>query len=276
MRCALAFVTVACAMALLPARADAQQLSLRIDHGVVDLDAENVSVRQILREWARIGGVTIVNADKTSETPVTLRLADLAEKAALEVLLRGVGGYVLAPRVDGGGPSAFSRILILPTSAAPTVVAGPASGPAAAPAAFAAAAPAFVAPPRSPVESANDDPGDAETASAAAAAAAAARRLGGLQPIAPGGRPFRPGEALPYRIEVEDEPPAAASPAPAPASSTAASPFGTMSGSTQMGVTSPVPPATAPRQRTRIVTQPPAERPGATGTPAGEPTTPQP
>ncbi len=105
---------------ILPARADAQQVSLQIENGLVTLSAQNVQVRQILAEWARVGGAKIVNAEKVFGGPVTLQLNGVPERQALDTVLRGVSGYMLAARPAGtDGVSAFDRILILPTSSAP-------------------------------------------------------------------------------------------------------------------------------------------------------------
>jgi hypothetical protein len=105
---------------LMSARADAQQMTLQIQNGLVTLDAQNVSVRQILAEWARVGGAKIVNGEKVAGGPVTLQLKDVSERQALDTILRGVSGYMLASRQAGSvGASGFDRILILPTSSAP-------------------------------------------------------------------------------------------------------------------------------------------------------------
>ena len=50
-------------LSLVPVRADAQQMTLNIQNGLVTMDAQNVSIRQILAEWARVGGSKIVNGD---------------------------------------------------------------------------------------------------------------------------------------------------------------------------------------------------------------------
>ena len=107
------------ALSLLPIRADAQQMTLQIDDGRVTLDAQNVPVRQILAEWARVGGAKIVNGEKVVGTPLTIQLQGMPERQALDIILRGVSGYMLAARQTGVGVSAFDRIMILPTSAAP-------------------------------------------------------------------------------------------------------------------------------------------------------------
>ena len=84
------------------------------------LSAQNAPVRAILAEWARLGGATIVNGDRVVGPPVTLELTGVPERQALDIVLRSVAGYMLAPRRAGSiGASMFDRILILPTSVAP-------------------------------------------------------------------------------------------------------------------------------------------------------------
>jgi hypothetical protein len=115
-----AFFAAIVAVALLPWRADAQQnLKLHIEDGRVTLEAQNVPVRQILAEWARVGGAKIVNGEKVVGAPLTLQLQAMPERQALDIVLRSVSGYMLAARQEGTGVSAFDRIMILPTSSAP-------------------------------------------------------------------------------------------------------------------------------------------------------------
>jgi hypothetical protein len=98
-------------------------LRLQISGGRVTLHADNVPVRTILSEWARLGGATIVNGDRVAGAPLTLDLEGVPERQALEIVLRGVSGYVLAARQPGAtgstGASMYDRIMILPTSVAP-------------------------------------------------------------------------------------------------------------------------------------------------------------
>jgi hypothetical protein len=97
-----------------------QPISLHFSSGRVTLRAQNAPIRTILAEWARLGGATVVNGERVTGPPVTLELANVTEREALDVILRGVAGYMLAPRRTGStGVSAFDRIMILPTSAAP-------------------------------------------------------------------------------------------------------------------------------------------------------------
>lgn len=114
-------VTVAVVLVgwVLPAAAQ-QSVRLEFSDGTVTLSARNAPVRAILAEWARLGGATIVNGDRVAGQPVTLELAAVPERQALDIVLRGVSGYMIAPRPAGSsGASLFNRILILPTSAAP-------------------------------------------------------------------------------------------------------------------------------------------------------------
>jgi hypothetical protein len=100
--------------------ASAQSISVQFNDGLVTVNAENAQVRQILAEWARLGGTTFVNGDRVPGGPVTLQLENVSEREALDVLLRSASGYMVAAReVPGAGASAFDRILILPTSSAP-------------------------------------------------------------------------------------------------------------------------------------------------------------
>lgn len=116
------------ALLVLPARADAGELKLTIQNGVVTLIAEDVPLATVLAEWARIGQTQIVNGDKVF-TPVTLQIIDQPEHKALDILLRSVAGYMVAERPTMlAGASVFDRIMILPTSRPPANI-GPLSSP---------------------------------------------------------------------------------------------------------------------------------------------------
>jgi len=101
--------------------AEAQQsVRLEFNDGKVTLSVRDAPLRAILAEWARLGGATVVNGDQVVGQPVTLELTAVPERQALDVLLRGVSGYMIAPRPAGStGTSVFDRILILPTSTPP-------------------------------------------------------------------------------------------------------------------------------------------------------------
>jgi hypothetical protein len=101
--------------------AHAQHLSLVIRDGQVTLDARDATLQQILEEWARVGGIQVINAEKLTGTPpLTLLLRELSERQALDVLLRGRNGYVLTARTEGApGASSYGQIIVLPSSPPP-------------------------------------------------------------------------------------------------------------------------------------------------------------
>jgi hypothetical protein len=108
-------VVLACAVAwAAPASA---QVQLAIDDGRVTLHATNATMSQILAEWAKVGQTRIVNGDRVPGNVVAFELSDVSESDALEIILRSVSGYVLAPRPTPiRNASRYDRILILPTS----------------------------------------------------------------------------------------------------------------------------------------------------------------
>lgn len=114
-------LVIAAALAFLAGPVFAQQpLKLDIKDGRVNLDAASVPARLILAEWAKVGGTKVVGGDKVSGAPLTLKLVNMPERQALDIILRNVAGYMAAPRLASAAPgaSAYDRILILPTSAA--------------------------------------------------------------------------------------------------------------------------------------------------------------
>jgi hypothetical protein len=120
------FSCVLLATAVVAGTAEAAELNLTIANGRVTLIAHDVTVRQILDEWAKVGQTKIVNGDKLLSAPLTIELRDVPEATALETVLRSAAGFVVAPRMAGNvGASAFDRILILPTSRPPAVTAAP-------------------------------------------------------------------------------------------------------------------------------------------------------
>jgi len=97
----------------------------------VSLDAQNVTVRQILTEWARVGKTRIVNVERVTGGPITLKLDAVPEKQALDIILRTIPGYMAMPRAtqvaDG---SLYDRILIMPTTTAVAALRPQQPGPA--------------------------------------------------------------------------------------------------------------------------------------------------
>jgi hypothetical protein len=116
MRQTLLILALALAVA---APAAAQQLTVVFNDGLVTVDAASVPVRTILNEWAKKGGTKVVGAERISGAPLTIKLIDVPEAQALEVILRSVAGYMAAPRHTGEGASRYDRILVMATSAAP-------------------------------------------------------------------------------------------------------------------------------------------------------------
>ena len=94
-------------------------LKLTMQDGLVSLDAQDVTVRQILTEWARIGKTRIINVERITGGPVTLKFDDTPEKQALDIVLRTIPGYVALPRATPvADASLYDRILIMATTTA--------------------------------------------------------------------------------------------------------------------------------------------------------------
>jgi hypothetical protein len=119
----LAFVA-----AMLAGPASAAELRLEIANGLVTIVATETPLRQILAEWAKVGGTRFVNAERVAGPPVTLQLQQVPEQQALAILLRSVAGYLAAPRRAGGtGASQYDSVMILATSTPPATPAPPAA-----------------------------------------------------------------------------------------------------------------------------------------------------
>lgn len=105
--------------------AAAQQLKLSFNDGRVSLDATGVPVRTILGEWSKLGGTKVIGGERVAGSPLTLKLDNVPESQALEIVLRSVAGYMAAPRSASAasGASIYDRILVLATSATPPPVA---------------------------------------------------------------------------------------------------------------------------------------------------------
>ena len=110
--------------------AAAQQLTLEFNQGLVTVDAASVPVRTILNEWAKRGGTKVLGTERISGAPLTVKLVDVPEAKALEVILRSVAGYMAAPRSTGQGASIYDRILVMATSTPPPPTAAARPAPA--------------------------------------------------------------------------------------------------------------------------------------------------
>jgi hypothetical protein len=107
--------------------AAAGELRLSIANGRVTIVAQDVTIRQILDEWGRVGQTKVVGAERLTGPTVTLELHDVPEGRALESLLRSASGYIAKPRSGTLGASSYDRILIMPASRPPAMSAAPPS-----------------------------------------------------------------------------------------------------------------------------------------------------
>lgn len=113
----LSAAALAASLALVPSTAQGQNVRLTLEGGRATLVATQASAREILAEWARVGQVRIVNADKLVGPPLTLQLTNVPERKALDTVLRAAAGYMAAPRATRlPGASTFDRLIIMPTS----------------------------------------------------------------------------------------------------------------------------------------------------------------
>ena len=202
-------------------------VNLEFKDGRVKLVTENAPVSAILAEWARRGRTTIVNGERIPGAPATLQLVDVPEREALDIVLRGASGYMVAERdAPVSGASSIDRILILPTSRVTT-----SSSPLPSPAAQAAQA----------VQSAIIDDDDDAPPPFPVGQRPNPQLPPGVrvppQPVTEGNRlppPVVPGAApIDRGINDDDQRP----PAPTPNN-----PFGVTPGTSQPGVINPVPP----------------------------------
>ena len=120
-------IPVFAALLCAPAAADARDLRLSIANGRVTIVAQDVTIRQILDEWGRVGQTKVVGAERLTGPAVTLELNDVPEARALETLLRSASGYIAKPRSGTVGTSSYDRILIMPASKPPAMSAAPPS-----------------------------------------------------------------------------------------------------------------------------------------------------
>ena len=127
----LCCVLLAAVVAGVSKPASAGELKLTMQDGRVTLQADNVPVRQILQEWARIGQARIVNLERLSGPNLTIQLIDVPERDALDILLRSASGYIAAPRSTPVANAAmFDRVTIFVSTARPPAqVAGVAPPP---------------------------------------------------------------------------------------------------------------------------------------------------
>ena len=222
--------------------ASAASLNLVIRNGKVSLDAQDVTLRQILAEWARVGKTKIVNLEQVTSGPVTIKLDGVPEQEALDIVLRAVPGYVAAPRVTPvADASMFDRVMIMATT---TRVADlPRSGQGFGPLGAGATQlrPAFPMPgqqPAMPGSPADEGNVNIDSAIAAAAAAGLITTTPAMPtPIMPG--PLQPPSRLGGPGQQPAPPPQTA---PAPTN-----PWNAPTGAAVPGMPTPAPPAATPQ-----------------------------
>jgi hypothetical protein len=138
------------ALALIATPVWAQQVNIAFHDGQVSVETVGAPPRSILAEWSRIGGTNIVNGERVTGAPLTLKLQNVPEAQALEIILRSVAGYMAAPRGQTPGASRYDRILVLPTSSIQVAASPTPSRPGGPPSSPAAAQPRFIPPRPSP------------------------------------------------------------------------------------------------------------------------------
>jgi hypothetical protein len=223
----LAFAAAALLAAATPARAE---LVITMHDGLVSVNAKDVTLRQIMAEWAKVGQTKVVNADGIAGGPITITLVDVPEEQALATLLRSVSGYLAAPRPTVvKNASRYDRILVVPTAATP------------ARAATAALPPAFPQP-RVQAPQSNDDNDDGPPPPAPPLGGLAAPPAAGQQPRAP---VFNNTSTFPPAINPQDGPnvaPPVSAPTASPTAATGTSTPGII-------IAAPAPPGQQPAQR---------------------------
>jgi hypothetical protein len=128
-------IPLAAAVAVCLSSSAFADVKLTIQNGRVSLVAKDATVRQILTEWARVGQTKIINVERIPGGPQTLELTNVSETEALEILLRSISGFMVAPRAvtAAANASQFDRIVVMPTPAAPRPPVAAAATPAAQP-----------------------------------------------------------------------------------------------------------------------------------------------
>jgi hypothetical protein len=223
-------VLAAC-LTVAAASARAQSVQIEFKDGRVSLETQNATPRQILAEWAKVGGTRIINGDRVPGTPMSIQLTGVSERQALDVVLRAASGYIAAARTTGAGVSTLDRVHILPTSTA-APAARQAAGPPAPPGR--GAIPAF----QPPIV---DDTVDEVVEVEEGRGLPTQRGVVG-QPPQRIGIPNQPGQPVGVPAAADEEEPEEQQ--PTPVTTTPGNPFGVITGSTRPGVINPPP---APR-----------------------------
>ena len=127
-------IVLAGLLVLAAVTAQAQTVKVEFLMGKVNLTAQNASLRSIINEWSRVGGTRIINPERLAGTLVTLQLTDVPERLALDILLRGVAGYMVGSRETlVPGVSAFDRLVVVTAASGPAARLAPPAPVSAAP-----------------------------------------------------------------------------------------------------------------------------------------------
>ena len=107
------------AAAQAPPAPPVRKLEISFQGSNVTLVAANVSLPDILAEWARLSGCVMVNAERLSRVPIVapIQFENQPQQRVLESLLRPAAGFILAPRkANRPGATDFEMVYILATS----------------------------------------------------------------------------------------------------------------------------------------------------------------
>lgn len=222
-----------------PARAAG--LTLTIQDGRVSLNAQDVTIRQILAEWARVGKTRIVNLERVTSGPTTLRFENVSEQQALDIILRTVPGIWPRPVTRSWRmrrPTIASCIMATTTAVAarPAAPTTPSFQP---PSNVTQLRSAPVMANSGILPEPNDDPNDSSDQAIAAAAAAGLITV----PAPPPGATALNPAGLPAPMRAPSGPRAQAqSQTSTPASTTPSNPWNAPVGESRPGLASPAPP----------------------------------
>jgi hypothetical protein len=100
----------------------ATTVRVAFDNGLVTLTASDALVTDVLAEWARVGGTVISGAERLPASRITVNLANVPERDAMDAVLGSTAGYISAMRNDApAGASSLRKLqLVLSSKAAPT------------------------------------------------------------------------------------------------------------------------------------------------------------
>ena len=113
--------SVALAVLLSSSTASGQTLHVEVGSGRVTIDAQDTDVATVLQEWSRVGDIEIVNSAAVAGRRVNLRLDQVHEREAIQLLLGNTVGYIASLRALQDGKSILQRVTVInPTAVAAT------------------------------------------------------------------------------------------------------------------------------------------------------------